>query len=115
MARKKTDEEKLHGVLLSNVRELLKHRGGKDFIWFVLSRCNIYTPSFTGTADGTAFMEGKRSVGLDLLQLIEEADPSAYPRLLLEQQGIEHGRRNDDDSDDSGSGTGDDGSFFTEE
>ena len=85
MARKKTPEELEHHVLCENVRELLKTRFGKEFIWFVLSESNINGSIFTGN-DHIFYLEGKRSVGLSVLSLMEEADPTAYPRLLLEKQ-----------------------------
>ena len=88
MARKKSTIEKEYNVLLANMRELLKTSSGKSVIWHLLSICNLYTPSFSGTGELTHYMEGKRSVGLELLQLLEDADGTAYPRLLLEKQNL---------------------------
>lgn len=82
---KKTNEELEHHVLCENVRELLKHRYGKEVIWHLLSFCDIYSDTFTGNSH-TFYLEGKRSVGLQFLQLLEEADPTAYARLLLDKQ-----------------------------
>ena len=95
--RKKTEEEKEHHVLLENVRELSKHSFGKEFIWHVLAMCNLYGDNFTGNSQ-TFYLEGKRSVGLQLLQLLEDADPTIYARLLLEKQQIEvqHGTTSTD-------------------
>ena len=88
MARKKTREEKEYHVLLENVRELSKHGFGKDFIWYVLASCNLYGDNFTGNSH-TFYLEGKRAVGLQVLQLLEEAAPTLYARLLLEKQKLE--------------------------
>lgn len=87
MARKKTTEEIEWHVLCENVREMLKTRAGKEFVWFVLSESNINGGIFTGD-NRIFYLEGKRAVGLSVLQLLEEADPTAYPRLLLEKQGV---------------------------
>lgn len=103
MARKKSEEEKTYDLLLANVRELSKYRFGKEFIWHVLSICNLYTDGFTGD-DQTFYNEGKRAVGLQLLQLLDEADPTMYARLILEKQNIEVNNgpiTNTDDTDDT--------------
>ena len=106
MARKKTKEELEHHVLLENVRELLKTSYGKDVIWHILSFCNLYSDGFTGD-NATFYNEGRRAVGLQLLHLLDEADPTAYARLILAKQDIEvneNGRADDgtysDDRDD---------------
>jgi len=85
--RKKSTEEIEYDVLKANVRELLKTRAGKSFVWYVLSICNLYGESFTGNSQ-TFFLEGKRSVALEVLQLLEEVDPTAYARLLLEKNNV---------------------------
>lgn len=90
MARKKvavTQEEKDYEVLLANIREVLKSRQGKQFIWHILSLSNIYSDSFTGNST-TFYNEGRRSIGLQVLQLLEDADPTLYPRLLLDNINV---------------------------
>jgi len=64
-------------VKLANVRELMSSRVGKELMWEILSYCDLYT---TGA---NKFQAGKRQVGLDILQLLEDADPEIYPKLLL--------------------------------
>lgn len=86
-----TDEEKEHRLLCANIREVLKTGAGKKFLWEILSRCNLYSESFTGNSQ-TFFLEGKRSVGLEILQLLEDADPTAYANLLLDNQKIKEGK-----------------------
>ena len=68
-------------LLLSNIRELMKLRQGKEVIWWILSQCGIYD---FPAQENTEYFEGRRSVGLDVIQLMSEADPEMYPRLLLE-------------------------------
>jgi len=83
--RKKTNEEIEYGVLIANTRELLKSRQGQDFVWHVLSICNIYGDHFTGDSH-SYYLEGKRAVGLEILGLLEEVDKTAYAQLLLNKQ-----------------------------
>lgn len=74
-----------YDILLGNVRELLKLRQGRDVLWHVLSFCQLYTDIFSGNSS-TFYLEGKRAVGLEILQMLEDADPTAYARLLLDKQ-----------------------------
>ena len=89
MARKKSREEKEYDVLLANVREVSKLRAGKEFIWHFLSLCDPYSDGFTGQTETTLYNAGKRAVGVQLLQLLDDADLSLYPRLLLEKRKID--------------------------
>jgi hypothetical protein len=52
-----------------------------------LGLCNLYTSTFTGNSQ-TFYLEGKRDVGLDILKLLEDADPTIYPKLILDKQEI---------------------------
>jgi hypothetical protein len=88
MARRKSKEEKEYDVLLANVREVSKSRAGKEFIWYVLSAAGIYGEPFTGD-NRTFYNEGRRSLGLQLLQLLDDADLSIYPRLLLDKRKVD--------------------------
>lgn len=84
MARKKkTTDEKEHEYLLHCVREVCKHSYGKEVLFYLLDGCGIYDNQFTGNSQ-TFFNEGRRSVGLELIALMEEANPRSYARLLLE-------------------------------
>lgn len=91
MATQKSDEEVRHDTLVKNTRELLKTRAGQDFIWHALSICNIYGDIFTGNSQ-TFYYEGKRSVGLEILQLLEDCSKTAYAELLLLKQKAEEGK-----------------------
>lgn len=82
-----TPEEKEYELLLGNVREVLKSRAGKAVIWHILSLGNIYSDSFTGNST-TFYNEGRRAIGLQVLQLLEDADPTLYPRLLLDNMNV---------------------------
>jgi len=90
MTKKKSPEELEYHALIENVRELMKLRQGKEVIWYILSLCNLYGDIFTGNSR-TFYEEGKRAVGLEILGLLEEADKTIYPRLLLERtKGVEN-------------------------
>ena len=74
-----------YDILSGNVKAVLETSSGREVLWEILSMCNLYSSSFTGD-NRTFFEEGKRAVGLDILQLIEDADPKAYGNLLITKQ-----------------------------
>jgi len=73
-----TKEEKEVAIVNANVRELMKLKHGRDAIWTVLSFCEMYS-SMPGD-----FEAGKRNVGLDIISMLNDADPAIYPNLMLE-------------------------------
>lgn len=73
-------------AFLENVRNFAKTRQGQEILWHILGFCGIYDNTFTGD-NMTHYLAGRRSVGLEILQLLEEADPKLYPQLLLAMQG----------------------------
>lgn len=78
-----TQEEKDYRVLTANVREVAKSKAGKAFIWHLLGLANLYSESFTGNSS-TFYNEGRRGFGLQILQLLDDADPTIYPRMILD-------------------------------
>jgi hypothetical protein len=56
---------------------------GRTLIWHVLGQTKLYDEGFSGNSTDI-YDKGKRSVGLWLLAQINEMDPTAYPRMLLD-------------------------------
>lgn len=83
-ASKKTDSEREQEIFIAQVRDVLRTKAGKRFVWDILSHCGLNSNSFTGNSH-TFYNEGRRGVGLYVLDLLEQADPSIYPNLILEQ------------------------------
>ena len=78
--KEKPDQEYLKIKMVT--KRLLSQADGRNFIWYVLSLCGIYSDVFTGNSQAF-YLEGRRAVGLEVLQLLEDTDPTAYPNLLL--------------------------------
>ena len=85
MAKPKDKDEIAYRTLCSNLREVVKSTAGKEVLWSILAMCGIYSESFTGNSQ-TFYMEGKRAVGLEILQLMEDTDKTLYAKMLLESQ-----------------------------
>lgn len=84
-------EDKEQAAFNGNVRELLKTSFGKAVLWAILEEAGLYTPTFTGNSQ-TYYLEGKRDMGLFVLEMIQDADPTAYARLLLDKQKLEEAK-----------------------
>ena len=84
MSDKKDPEKTAYDLLQNDIRTIMETGEGRRFVWRVLSHCDVYSDSFTGKSS-TFFNEGRRSVGLDVLNDLNEADPRLYPKLLLEE------------------------------
>ena len=84
--KKEQDKEDLHNILLS--------AGGRRFVWKLLEACGVYKISFTGNSH-TFFNEGKRQIGLGLIEEIFDASPNAYTEMRLEAANRLEGKSND--------------------
>jgi len=79
------NEKKLLASEKENIRSVLATREGRRFVWHVLGRiCRIHTQSYVADSDRTAFNDGRRSVGLELIRQVNEADKNAYWKMAQE-------------------------------
>ncbi len=88
--RKEKDERYIRRVkkALAHVMETPK---GREAMEIILDATGMYRPSFNTNALSMAFNEGRRSVGLAILNLI---DPTSYETMLRES----HERRSNERS-----------------
>lgn len=87
---KKTKSKRKREHELNEFRSLLSTYGGRAYIWRLLSQCGVYKISFTGNST-TFFNEGKRQIGLWVLEEVFEADPASFS--LMQNEAVERGER----------------------
>ena len=74
---------------------VLSSREGRRVVWRLLEDCGLFRQTFReGRPDSSAFLEGQRSIGLQLFAAIQQADPVAYA-LMAREDGEE--RRTEQD------------------
>lgn len=78
------DDDRQQEILNGHVREVMKTPSGKAIVWSILTECGVYASMCTGD-NQTFFLEGKREIGLQLIDMLNTADPTIYPRLMLDQ------------------------------
>jgi hypothetical protein len=72
---------------LDDVRKILATDYGRRFFWRYLGICGVFRTSFTGNSH-TFFNEGERNIGLRLLEDVNNADPTAYVKMVNEREEI---------------------------
>ena len=85
-ARRAAEEVKRLAAFHHNIRFIAKTPEGKSFITWVLSLCHLYDDGYSTDPGYMAHISGMRSIGLRVIEVLGEADPTIYPRLLLEAQ-----------------------------
>lgn len=70
-------------MFLDNVRAEMRRPQVQKIVLFMLNTCGIYRSSISLNGEPSGVMEGERNVGLQLIDLLDEADPHIYPLLLL--------------------------------
>lgn len=79
-ARSKREEGRKARLVLA-ARDILSTANGKRFLFWLINRTGVFAPCFTGD-ETTFFLEGKRSVGLEIYRLLMEANPDAFQELI---------------------------------
>ena len=67
----------------SDLRNILQTPAGRRFLWATLDRCRVFQP-LGHDALMVHSNEGRRLVGLELMEDLTAADPNAYLTLLAE-------------------------------
>lgn len=67
-----------------NLETVLQNRCGKEFVLRLLDECGVYRNAYSGEADATMFRLGEQNVGLKIIGMINDVDPSLYPKMMIE-------------------------------
>lgn len=70
---------------LEDMKFILSTSQGRRMLWRYLEHCGIYKDSFTGNS-ATFYNEGRRAVGIKLLDDITAADPDTYLTMMKENK-----------------------------
>jgi response regulator of citrate/malate metabolism len=76
------NQKALKDSFLKAVENTFMTPQGRKVAWELLNQCGVFRTTFRRNAE-SAFLEGRRSVGLDLLSLIGEADYQLLGDILL--------------------------------
>jgi len=79
--RKNLSPDEIKQLDQEGLRFLLENPHGRRILWKVISMCGVYKRSADNSGSWTYFNEGARSVGLNLIAEICEANPEGYIKL----------------------------------
>lgn len=63
---------------------LLQQPSGREFLWGLIDGCGVHSASMSAEWSDTAYMEGRRSVGLSLLRQAQDLAPELYAQMVRE-------------------------------
>lgn len=70
---------------LADIKAMVETPAGRRVYWRWLSECGVFKSSFRQSSE-IYFLEGRRSIGLNLLADLMEAKPEAYLLMVSENQ-----------------------------
>lgn len=71
--------------LKSDLRSVMGTLAGRRFLWHILDDlCQLHGGSFTGNST-TFYNEGRRSVAIDVMKLVQQFCPETYVDMVREQ------------------------------
>lgn len=83
VGRKKADANARALRKREALRRLLSDPAGREWVWDLLADCYIFGTTYTGNAE-TYFREGKRNVGLQVLDEMHKAAPDSFANMMKE-------------------------------
>lgn len=70
----------------TDLSAVLKTRQGQRVLWHILGLCGVYNNNFSPERSTLEYLEGRRSIGIELLQAIEAVDPLAYANMIIKNE-----------------------------
>ena len=75
--------EETEDLVVEALRTVVATPEGRTLLWAILGQAQMYTEQFHGNS-GDIYEKGKRSIGIWIIDLMYETDPTIYPRMLLD-------------------------------
>jgi len=69
---------------IDDLQKVLKLPEGRRLVWRILSEAGVFKASFSLNSMQTAFNEGRRDIGIWLIQDVDRAEPNAYAQMQRE-------------------------------
>lgn len=72
---------------------LMSQQSGRRFVWGLLSRCNLFSTSFNTHGGLMTLAEGKKQIGYQYLEKINQLCPDLYVVMMNEANEAVHNRQ----------------------
>jgi len=94
LAKRVEDERKRKTKERVDMLQVLRAVEARRILYRILELCGPYQPSFDpNSARVTDYNEGRRSIGIEVLRMIDSADPQAYVQMINEHTSDEKSER----------------------
>lgn len=71
---------------IADMKHMLSQPQFRRFMGSIIRDCRLYRTSFTGNNSEMYYLEGQRSIGLKLKDLIDASEPSAFLKIEEENR-----------------------------
>lgn len=82
MTNDKTETRDKNKVIA--LTRILDERGGRDLFWDLMSACGVYHKSGVRTLEEANYYNGRKDIGLTILESVNVANPAAIPLMMKE-------------------------------
>lgn len=72
------------------LRQVLSTRNGRNVIWRILGKCEVFSSGMGIDPHHMAYTCGRREVGLNIFDMINQADRGAYALMVNENMEIDN-------------------------
>lgn len=72
--------------LKGDARAVMASHEGRRFVWYLLEQFGIYRTSYSREALAMAYNEGRRSAGLQLMDIVSIYCPEQYVKMTTDQR-----------------------------
>ena len=94
LAKKVEEERRRRAKDRLDMLQVLRGVEARRILFRILEKCGPYQPSFDpNSARVTDYNEGRRSIGIEVLLMINSADPQAYVQMVNEHASDEKAER----------------------
>lgn len=98
-AKTRKRQRSKEGQLLLDTREILSTASGRRFLYRLIEDVtNTFGGSYDDNAMRMARNEGRRDVGIDLVELCQDADPDGYWQMLQEALAYQQDNKRADEA-----------------
>lgn len=81
--RKELEARKARAMFVSDMRDIMSDSRVQKLLINLLEFSNVNGDNFTGDNNLTNYNVGRASMGTYIIGMMEEVDPTIYPRMLL--------------------------------
>lgn len=85
--KRASEQEKLKKEdLTKDMRSILKTNEGRRVVWHLLEHCNVFGSIWRPSAE-IHYLSGVQDVGHKILSMVNDADPEALIKMMIENKG----------------------------